>query len=72
MTAAADARCAEAMCSAAVRDLRTVLALSDQAPVESVGFHLQQAAERALKAWLAHLGEVYPLTPLTGCTTNRW
>ena len=26
------------------------------------GFHAQQAAEKLLKAWLALLGEVYPLT----------
>ena len=26
------------------------------------GFHIQQAAEKLLKAWLALLGEVYPLT----------
>ena len=26
------------------------------------GFHVQQAAERLLKAWLALNGEVYPLT----------
>ena len=26
------------------------------------GFHAQQAVEKALKAWLAFLGETYPLT----------
>ena len=29
---------------------------------EIFGFHVQQAAEKLLKAWLAILGEVYPLT----------
>ena len=31
------------------------------APEESFGCHVQQAAEKVLKAWLALLGEVYPL-----------
>lgn len=62
MTAARDPKYAETLWSAAERDLLTVLALTDQAPVESVGFHLQQASEKALKAWLASLGEMYPLT----------
>ena len=46
----------------ALRDLLTVESMTDSAPVESVGFHLQQASEKALKAWLALLGETYPLT----------
>ena len=29
---------------------------------EIFGFHVQQAAEKLLKAWLASLGEVYPLS----------
>ena len=29
---------------------------------EIFGFHVQQAAEKLLRAWLALLGEVYPLT----------
>ncbi len=29
---------------------------------ETFGFHVQQAAEKALKAWLALLGKKYPLT----------
>lgn len=27
---------------------------------ETIGFHAQQAVEKALKAWLAHLGANYP------------
>lgn len=57
-----DLKCAEVLCAAAERDLLTVLSMTDAAPVESVGFHLQQAAEKALKAWLAMLGETFPLT----------
>ena len=40
----------------------TVRSMAADAPIESIGFHLQQAAEKALKAWLAALGETYPLT----------
>lgn len=57
-----DLKCAKVLCAAAERDLLTVESMTDSAPVESVGFHLQQAAEKALKAWLALLGETYPLT----------
>ena len=35
--------------------------MTARAPDESFGFHVQQAAEKALKAWLAVLGQVYPL-----------
>ena len=31
-------------------------------PEEVYGFHVQQAAEKLLKAWIAVLGESYPLT----------
>ena len=31
-------------------------------PDEIYGFHVQQAAEKLLKAWIALLGESYPLT----------
>ena len=29
---------------------------------ETAGFHAQQAAEKLLKAWIACMGEVFPLT----------
>ncbi|NEQ31824.1 MAG: HEPN domain-containing protein [Leptolyngbya sp. SIO4C5] len=29
---------------------------------EIFGFHVQQAIEKCLKAWIAALGEVYPYT----------
>ena len=57
-----DSKCAAALLAAAERDLLTVRSMSAAAPVESVGFHLQQATEKALKAWLAWLGATYPLT----------
>ena len=62
MTGMRDLKSAAVLCAAAKRDLLTVRSMSATAPVESVGFHLQQAVEKALKAWLALLGETYPLT----------
>jgi len=43
----------------AKKDLKAskVLALSDEPDVEIVGFHLQQASEKALKAWLVALNQ---------------
>ena len=71
-----DFKCAEVLCAAAERDLLTVESMTDSAPIESVGFHLQQAAEKALKAWLAVLGETYPLThnlgTLLGLLSDRY
>ena len=57
-----DLKCAEAMLGAAERDLLTLRSMSGEAPEESFGFHLQQATEKALKAWIAARGEEYPLT----------
>lgn len=57
-----DARCAAMMLRAAERDLLTLRSMTAEAPDESFGFHVQQAAEKAVKAWLAILGEAYPLT----------
>lgn len=57
-----DFRCASMMLRAAERDLLTLRNMTAEAPDESFGFHVQQAAEKALKAWLAALGESYPLT----------
>ena len=57
-----DLKCAEAMLGAAERDLLTLRSMSGEAPQESFGFHLQQATEKALKAWIAARGEEYPLT----------
>ena len=57
-----DVKCARLMYRAAERDILTLRSMTADAPVESFGFHVQQAAEKALKAWLALLGEKYPLT----------
>ena len=57
-----DVKCARVMYHAAERDVLTLRNMTADAPVESFGFHVQQAAEKALKAWLALLGETYPLT----------
>lgn len=57
-----DLKCARVMYRAAERDVLTLRSMTADAPVESFGFHVQQAAEKALKAWLALLGETYPLT----------
>ena len=35
--------------------------MSGLAPDESFGFHVQQAADKTFKAWLALLGQMYPL-----------
>ena len=59
-----DAKCARMLLDAAKRDADAlrVMSRSDEISDEVVGFHVQQAAEKALKAWIALLGEVYPLT----------
>ena len=57
-----DPKCARMMFLAAERDLLTLRSMTADAPDEAFGFHIQQAAEKALKAWLALLGKVYPLT----------
>lgn len=57
-----DLKCARMLLGAARRDLLTLRGMSVEVPQESFGFHVQQAAEKSLKAWLALLGETYPLT----------
>ena len=57
-----DPKCARMLFRAAERDLLTLQSMTADAPDESFGFHVQQAAEKAFKAWLALLGETYPLT----------
>lgn len=49
---------------AAERDISALRGMPDADVFadEIFGFHVQQAAEKLLKAWLALLGEVYPLT----------
>jgi HEPN domain-containing protein len=48
----------------AEKDLNALLHMGDPSafPDEIFGFHAQQAAEKALKSWLAVLNREYPLT----------
>ena len=59
-----DVKGARMLLDAGTRHLDTLRALyhSDEIPDEVFGFHVQQAAEKLLKGWIALLGEVYPLT----------
>ena len=57
-----DVKCARAMLQAAERDLLTLRGMTAGVPEESFGFHVQQAAEKSFKAWLALRGATYPLT----------
>ena len=57
-----DPKCAGMMLESASRDVRTLHVLADEGPEESFGFHVQQAAEKAFKAWIATLGGLYELT----------
>ncbi len=56
-----DPKCARALLEAADRDILTLRKMTARVPDESFGFHVQQAAEKAFKAWLCALGQVYPL-----------
>ena len=59
-----DAKCARMLLSAAERDIEAlrIMRHSDEIPAEIFGFHVQQGAEKLLKAWIALLGDSYPLT----------
>ena len=59
-----DAKCARMLLEAARRDIEALRVMrgSDGLPDEVYGFHVQQAAEKLLKAWIALLGASYPLT----------
>ena len=57
-----DPKCARMMLNAAEKDLRSMRLLEEEGPEESFGFHLQQAVEKAFKAWVAVLGGLYELT----------
>lgn len=52
------------MLDSAARDASALEAMRDPGKVseEIFGFHLQQAAEKAFKAWIALLGGLYELT----------
>ena len=59
-----DLKQARSLFEAAVRDTTTVrlMARDRNFPDENFGFNVQQAAEKLFKAWIALLGEVYPLS----------
>ena len=59
-----DIKQARVLVGAARRDLSALSGMDDSHIFadEVFGFHTQQAAEKLLKAWLAMLGEVYPLS----------
>ena len=59
-----DHKQARLLLAAAERDLTALRGMNDVAVFadEIFGFHVQQAVEKLLKAWLALLGETYPTT----------
>ena len=57
-----DLKCARLMLTLAERDLHSLQILAAEGTEEGFGFFVQQALEKAFKAWLALLGELYPLT----------
>ena len=64
MSDMSDVKCARMLLGAAKRDVDAlrVMRCSDEISDEVFGFHVQQAAEKLLRGWIALLGEVYPLT----------
>ena len=59
-----DPKQARLLLEAAERDISALHGMDDASVFadEIFGFHVQQAAEKLFKAWLALLGETYPLT----------
>ena len=59
-----DRELAQQLALAAERDVRALEGMGDASVFadEIFGFHAQQAVEKALKAWLAAQGEIYPYT----------
>ena len=59
-----DVKCAGMLLDAATRDVDALRVMHGLREIsdEIFGFHVQQATEKLLKAWIALLGEVYPLT----------
>ena len=56
-----DPKRGRSLLDAAGRNILTLKEMTARVPDESFGFHVQQAAEKALKAWLCALGQMYPL-----------
>ena len=59
-----DLKCARSLVALAERDIRGFQGMGEVALFgdETAGFFAQQASEKLLKAWVACMGEVYPLT----------
>ncbi len=59
-----DVKCARMLLEASSRDVEALGGMADATVFadEIFGFQLQQATENLLKAWLALLGDTYPLT----------
>ncbi len=59
-----DPKCARVLVEAAERDLSALRGMTDEKVFadEVAGFLAQQATEKLVKAWIALLGETYPIT----------
>ena len=59
-----DLKLARALLKVAYRDVKALNAMLDSSTFadEIFGFHVQQAVEKSLKAWLATLGDIFPHT----------
>ena len=59
-----DVKCARLLLEASSRDVEALGGMADATVFvdEIFELHVQQAAEKLLKAWLALLGDTYPLT----------
>ena len=59
-----DHKCAQSLVKTAESDIRALQGMSDPDFFSDavIGFHAQQAAEKLLKAWIAAVGLVFPLT----------
>ena len=66
-----DAKCARMLLEAAGQDIEAPRLMGERGSDEVFGFHVQQAAEKCLKAWIAVLDETYPLTHDIGVLLNR-
>ena len=67
-----DPKCARMLVAAAQRGVLTLRSMTAGAPEESFGCHVQQAAEKVLKAWLALLGRVYLSRTTWSCCLISW
>ena len=57
-----DLKCARILVEAADKDVAALHLWATAAFADEIFLHAQQAAEKSFKAWLALLGETYPLT----------